>query len=200
MCQPCGAARALCQQQRIPRHLCHAVPWPSLQRARAGCCAVLLPAVLGCCLLACHAAHRHAMADHTPALLAAVCPTWRTCCCKCFGCWNQCLPGLTPRPASSNPSAACRVGRVCCRTCLTACFSWQASLWARRPRPTSLEGPRAPQALRAASLWMLALQQHPSQRWRQRHRHRRHRHRQQQQMAAAHPLDRLSPVWLQSLE
>lgn len=200
MCLPCGAARALCQQQRVPRHLCHAVPWPSLQRARAGCCAVLLPAVLCCCLLACHAAHR------MPWLIT------RQPCSRQFALHggpaaahaldvgtNACL-GSHP-PCLLNPSAACRAGRVCCRTCLTVCSSWQASLWARRPRPTSLEGPRAPQALRAASLLMHAAQQHPSHLRRcQRQWHRRQRHRQQQQMAAVHPLDRLLPVWLRSLE
>lgn len=97
-----------------------------------------------------------------------------SCCTAACRMLRPCRPSPTPPPL-------CRAGRVCCRTCRTGCSSWQASLWARRPRPTSPGAPGALRALREARGWMLMLLQPPSQRQQQRRRRWR-------QMAAAHRL------------
>ncbi len=170
---PCGAARALRQQQCVPRYLCHAVPRPSVQRAPPMPISMLLAVPVRCMLCL------HAVVAQSASLLPALplclftlpvhSPTHATAAC------------LSLRPHSPSVLAlhyTCRAGPACCRTCRTACSSWLASPWERRPRLTSLGGPRAPLARSGVRSWIPVLGRPPRQQ--------RHQRRHQQQAAPAY--------------
>lgn len=155
---------------------------------RLPCCPSMLLAVPVRCMLCLHAVVAQSAGLH-PALHLCL----FTLLLAMARALNRSLLQLKTTPSILVRHSTCRAGPACCRTCRTACSSWLASPWARRPHLTSLGVPRAPLALNGVRRWMPMLGRPPRQQRQQQRRQRRH---QQQAAPAYRPGRRLG--WLQS--